>query len=155
RRCRATTWPIRTPPTSAWPASAATRSKTMPAAAAFRSSSPRSTSGPILATDPLLIYALVLAVGYVAGTVSGIVGTGATIILLPVLVFAFGPRQAIPIMAIVALMSNFAKITAWWRQIDWRACGAYALGGVPGAALGARTMLSLPPRTVDIALGTF
>jgi uncharacterized membrane protein YfcA len=103
----------------------------------------------------MLTYLLVLAVGYVAGTVSGIVGTGATIILLPVLVFAFGPRAAIPIMAIVALMSNFAKITSWWRDIDWRATAAYALGGIPGAALGARTMLSLPPQVVDIALGTF
>jgi uncharacterized membrane protein YfcA len=103
----------------------------------------------------MLTYALVLIVGYVAGTVSGIVGTGATIILLPALVFAFGPRQAIPIMAIVALMSNFAKITSWWREIDWRAVGAYALGGVPGAALGARTMLALPPAVIDVALGVF
>jgi hypothetical protein len=38
----------------------------------------------------VLTYALVLIVGFVAGTVSGIVGTGATIILLPILVFAFG-----------------------------------------------------------------
>jgi uncharacterized protein len=103
----------------------------------------------------VLSYALVLAVGLVAGTVSGIVGTGATIILLPVLVFAFGPRAAIPIMAVVALMSNFAKITSWWKEIDWRAVGSYALGGIPGAALGARTMLILPPHAVDLALGVF
>jgi len=100
-------------------------------------------------------YALVLAVGLIAGLVSGIVGTGATIILLPVLTLAFGPKAAIPIMAVVALMSNFAKITSWWRDIDWRACGAYALGGIPGGALGARTMLSLPSHWVDIALGCF
>jgi len=103
----------------------------------------------------MLSYALVLAVGLVAGTVSGIVGTGATIILLPVLTLAFGPKSAIPIMAVVALMSNFAKITSWWREIDWRATAAYALGGIPGAALGARTMLSLPAQWVDIALGSF
>jgi len=108
-----------------------------------------------LATDPLLIYALVLVVGFAAGTVSGIVGTGATIILLPILVLAFGPREAVPIMAVVALMSNFAKITAWWREIDWRACAAYALGGIPAAALGARTLLVLPERAVDVALGLF
>src|SRR3954452_21424001 len=100
-------------------------------------------------------YALVLAVGLIAGLVSGIVGTGATIILLPVLTLAFGPKAAIPIMAVVALMSNFAKITAWWRDIDWRACVAYAIGGIPGAALGARTMLSLPPQLVDLSLGCF
>jgi len=102
-----------------------------------------------------MTYALVLLVGFVAGTVSGIVGTGATVILLPVLVIVFGPREAVPIMAIVALMSNFAKITSWWREIDWRATAAYALGGIPGAALGARTMLMLPPQLVDIALGSF
>ena len=103
----------------------------------------------------MLTHLLVLVVGYVAGMVSGIVGTGATIILLPVLVFAFGPRAAIPIMAVVALMSNFAKITSWWKEIDWRACGAYALGGVPAAALGARTLLILPERLIDVALGLF
>jgi uncharacterized membrane protein YfcA len=109
-----------------------------------------------LATDPAFAtYLLVLVVGFVAGTVSGIVGTGATIILLPALVFAFGPKAAIPIMAIVALMSNFAKITSWWREIDWRATTAYAVGGIPGAALGARTMLILPAHTIDAALGLF
>jgi uncharacterized membrane protein YfcA len=103
----------------------------------------------------MIAYALVLAVGTIAGLVSGIVGTGATIILLPVLTIAFGPKEAIPIMAMVALMSNFAKITSWWREIDWRACAAYAAGGIPGAALGARTMLALPSQLVDIALGCF
>lgn len=106
-------------------------------------------------TDPLLTYGLVLAVGYVAGLVSGVVGTGATVILLPVLVLVFGPREAVPIMAIVALMSNFAKITAWWREVDWRATAAYAIGGIPAAAIGAQTLLILPERSVDIALGLF
>jgi len=103
----------------------------------------------------MIAYALVLAVGLVAGLVSGIVGTGATVILLPVLALTFGPKSAIPIMAVVALMSNFAKITSWWRGIDWRATAVYALGGVPGAALGARTMLVLPSHWVDLSLGCF
>jgi len=103
----------------------------------------------------VLSYALVLAVGFVAGTVSGIVGTGATVILLPVLVIVFGPREAVPIMAIVALMSNFAKITSWWREVDWRACAAYSVTGIPAAALGARTLLVLPSHAVDISIGIF
>jgi uncharacterized membrane protein YfcA len=103
----------------------------------------------------MIIYGLVLVVGFAAGMVSGIVGTGATVILLPILVLAFGPREAVPIMAVVALMSNFAKITSWWREIDWRACAAYALGGIPAAALGARTLLVMPEKIVDAALGVF
>jgi uncharacterized membrane protein YfcA len=100
-------------------------------------------------------YLLVLAAGLVAGTVSGIVGTGSSIILVPILVIAFGPKQAVPIMAIAALMANLARILAWWREVDWRAGAAYAVTAAPAAALGAGTLLVLPVRLVDGALGAF
>lgn len=100
-------------------------------------------------------YVLVLIVGLVAGVVSGVIGTGSSIMLLPILVFEYGPKQAVPIMAIAALMSNLARVAAWWREVDWRAFAAYSLPGVPAAALGARTLLILPSRVVDIALGLF
>jgi uncharacterized membrane protein YfcA len=98
---------------------------------------------------------LVLAVGLVAGTLGGIVGFGSSIMLMPVLVYSFGPREAVPIMAIGAVMANLSRVAAWWREIDWRACGAYAATAVPGAAIGARTLLVLPPRVVEVALGVF
>ena len=97
----------------------------------------------------------VLAVGLVAGIVSGIIGTGSSIMLVPVLIYAFGPREAVPIMAVAAVMANLSRILAWWREVDWRACAAYAAGGVPAAAAGARTLLALPPRAVDLAIGVF
>jgi uncharacterized protein len=102
-----------------------------------------------------LIYLFVCMVGLVAGTISGIVGTGSSIMLVPVLVFAFGPKQAVPIMAVAAVMANLSRVLAWWREVDWRACAAYALPGIPAAALGARTLLVLPARAVDIAIGSF
>ncbi len=97
----------------------------------------------------------VLAVGLVAGTISGIVGTGSSIMLMPVLVYAYGPKQAVPIMAVAAVLANVSRILAWWREVDWRACAAYSLTGVPAAALGARTLLALPSRAVDISIGLF
>ncbi len=100
-------------------------------------------------------YLFVLLVGLVAGALTGIVGTGSSIMLLPVLVIQFGPKQAVPIMAISGLMANIAKTAAWWREIDWRASAAYAATGIPAAALGAQTLLVLPPRWVDGALGVF
>jgi uncharacterized membrane protein YfcA len=100
-------------------------------------------------------YVFVLAVGLMAGAVSGVIGTGASIMLMPVLVFEFGPKQAVPVMAIAALMSNVGKLAAWWREVDWRAFAAYAVPGIPAAAAGARTLLVLPPRLVDLALGAF
>ena len=102
-----------------------------------------------------MTYVFVCMVGLVAGTISGIVGTGSSIMLVPVLVYAFGPKQAVPIMAVAAVMANVSRVLAWWREVDWRACAAYALPGIPAAALGARTLLVLPARTVDIAIGLF
>ena len=98
---------------------------------------------------------LVLVLGLLAGTIAGVVGTGSSIILIPALVLQFGPQQAIPIMAIAALMANISRVLVWWREIDWPACAAYAVTGVPAAVLGARTLLVLPPRLVDGVLGAF
>lgn len=100
-------------------------------------------------------YIFVLAVGLLAGMISGVIGTGSSIMLLPVLVYNFGPKQAVPIMAVAAVMSNLSRILVWWRVVDWRACFAYSITGIPAAALGARTLLSLPPHLIDIALGLF
>jgi uncharacterized membrane protein YfcA len=102
-----------------------------------------------------LNFLFVLAVGLVAGTLSGIVGTGSSIMLMPVLIHAYGPKQAVPIMAVAAVLANLSRILAWWREVDWRACAAYSLTGIPAAALGARTLLALPSRTVDMAIGVF
>ncbi|MEW6644648.1 MAG: sulfite exporter TauE/SafE family protein [Pseudomonadota bacterium] len=103
----------------------------------------------------ILAFTFVLAVGLVAGTISGIVGTGSSIMLVPVLVYEFGPKQAVPIMAVAAIMANLSRILAWWREVDWRACAAYALPAIPAAALGARTLLVLPAPLVDLCIGLF
>lgn len=100
-------------------------------------------------------YTFVLLAGFAAGCLSGVIGTGSSIVLLPVLVHAFGPKQAVPIMAIAAVMANLSRVLAWWREVDWKAVAAYAVTGVPAAALGACTLLALPPHIIEIALGVF
>jgi uncharacterized protein len=102
-----------------------------------------------------LSFLFVFAVGLVAGTISGIVGTGSSIMLMPVLIYQYGPKQAVPIMAVASVMSNFARIMAWYREVDWRACAAYSIPAIPAAALGARTLLVLPSHTVDVSIGLF
>jgi uncharacterized membrane protein YfcA len=98
---------------------------------------------------------LVLVVGLFAGTLGGIVGTGSSLVLMPILVVMFGPRQAVPIMAIAAILGNFGRVLAWRRDIDWRACGAYCSTAVPGAMIGARLLLTIPPGVAETALGVF
>jgi len=40
-----------------------------------------------------LDFLFVLTVGLIAGTISGIVGTGSSIMLMPVLIYEYGPKQ--------------------------------------------------------------
>ena len=100
-------------------------------------------------------FALVLLLGLVAGTVGGIVGFGTSIMLMPALVLVFGPREAVPIMAIAAIMANASRVAAWWREVNWRVTVAYSVTGIPAAALGAHTLLTLPPGIVEAVLGIF
>lgn len=100
-------------------------------------------------------FALVLVLGLVAGTLGGIVGFGTSIMVMPALVLVFGPREAVPIMAIASVMANASRVAAWWREVDWRAVGAYSATAMPAAALGAATLLALPGRAVEAVLGLF
>jgi uncharacterized membrane protein YfcA len=103
----------------------------------------------------MLSYLFILTVGLVAGCVSGVIGTGSSIMLLPVLVYVYGPKQAVPIMAVAAILANVARVSAWWRVVDWRAVAAYAVPGAIAASLGARTLLALPANAIEAGLGLF
>ncbi|HUJ00035.1 MAG TPA: sulfite exporter TauE/SafE family protein [Usitatibacter sp.] len=100
-------------------------------------------------------YAILLAVALAAGTLGGVVGTGSSMVLMPFLVVLFGPKHAVPIMAIAAILGNLGRVIAWRRLVDWRAVAAYSATAIPGAALGVRSLLALPARAVDVALGLF
>ena len=100
-------------------------------------------------------YLVLLAAGLFAGTLGGIVGTGSSLVMMPFLVVMFGPRQAIPIMAVAAIMGNLGRVLAWRRDIHWRSCAAFCATAVPGAVVGARWLLEIPPGVAEAALGIF
>ena len=100
-------------------------------------------------------YLFVLVLGLFAGTLGGIVGTGSSLVLMPALVILFGPREAVPIMAIAAILGNLGRVIAWWREIRWRSCAAYCSTAIPGAMAGARLLLTIPAGVAELALGVF
>lgn len=100
-----------------------------------------------------LAYGLIAVIGVFAGTVGGVIGFGSSIILMPILVWVFGPKQAVPIMAVAALFANASRVWIWWRVISWPPVFYYCLAGMPAAALGARTFVALTPKLVEAVLG--
>lgn len=103
----------------------------------------------------MLALIVLFVIALAAGALGGLVGTGSSLVLLPALVVLYGPRVAVPVMGIAAVLANVARIAAWWRHIRWRPVLAYAAPGTPAAVLGAHTLLTIPQTLVDALLGVF
>ena len=104
----------------------------------------------------LLLQALVLgALGLGAGVLGGVIGFGTTIILMPALVYFYGPIQAIPVIALVATVANLSRIFLWWSVINWKVCFVYSVTAIPAVILGVNTLVTLDDRLVEITLGLF
>ena len=104
----------------------------------------------------LLLQALVLgALGLGAGVLGGVIGFGTTIILMPALVYFYGPIQAIPVIALVATVANLSRIFLWWSVINWKVCFVYSVTAIPAVMLGVNTLVTLNDRLVEITLGLF
>ena len=103
----------------------------------------------------LLPMLLICAVGLGAGVLGGVIGFGTTILLMPPLVHFYGPMTAVPVIALVAIVANLARVGLWWRSIDWKLCGVYAATSVPAVVLGAHTLVQFNARMIELILGLF
>ena len=104
----------------------------------------------------LIVQGIVLgSLGLGAGVLGGVIGFGTTIILMPALVYFYGPIQAIPVIALVATVANLSRIFLWWSVIQWRVCLVYSLAAIPFTVFGVNTLVRLDERLIEITLGIF
>ncbi|WP_446323606.1 TSUP family transporter [Acinetobacter sp. 1207_04] len=87
-----------------------------------------------------MIYVVLALIGVLSGMISGIVGTGSSIILLPILAYIFGAKLAVPIMAIAAIMGNISRVMLWRHELNIKAFLLFTSVGIPAAVLGANTL---------------
>jgi uncharacterized membrane protein YfcA len=99
------------------------------------------------------------AVGLVAGTVSGLLGIGGGIVLVPAFTLWVGMplRRALgtSLLVIAILVIPGTIVHAMLGHIDWAIFLALTIGVVPGARLGARIALGVRERTLRMAVGAF
>ena len=96
-----------------------------------------------------------LLVGLVAGLLSGSVGFGGGMVLLPVITYFYGVEVAVPVSTIAQLVSNLSRVGMGWKQINWKAAGQFLLLAVPFTALGALGFAKFPKGPMTIVLCVF
>ena len=84
-----------------------------------------------------MMWITLIIVGFIAGALSGSVGFGGGMILLPVITFFFGVQVAVPVSTIAQLMSNLSRSVMGWRSIRWRQVAWFLVPALPFTALGA------------------
>ena len=105
--------------------------------------------------DPLLLAFLIGLAALAASIMGGIAGIGTAIAMIPVLTFAFGIREAIPIITVAMLLNNGSR---WWANrayIDYRVVGFFVLGAVPMSVVGGAVFANAPADLLARGLGIF
>ena len=87
---------------------------------------------------------ILLAVGFIAGLLSGAVGFGGGMILLPVLTTFYGVEVAVPVSTIAQMLSNLSKMGMGFRNIEWKQAGRFLILAAPLTALGAYGFAVVP-----------
>ena len=94
--------------------------------------------------------------GALAGSlVGGLAGFGAGITLLPILVWVFGARAAVPILTVTMIVGNLSRI--WWSRhdVDMRVVLTFIAGAVPATALGVMLFAGIGGDWLGRAIGLF
>lgn len=84
----------------------------------------------------LLVVALLVAATYGTAVLSAVAGFGDAVLLLPVFVGAFGPREAVAVLTVTQLASNGSRVRFNRTQVDRHSVGLFAVGAVAAAVSG-------------------
>lgn len=101
----------------------------------------------------MLTYLEIFIASIIAGALDTVAGFGGGLLLIPILVLAAGPKDAILLSAIIPLGWNLVRIIYLRPWIDWRAVLLFSLGIVPGAIAGAHLFRSFDADSLRTWIG--
>ena len=101
------------------------------------------------------VIVIFIIVGFVAGFLSGAVGFGRGMIILPVISSFYGVVVAVPVATIAQLMSNLSKMGFGFGEIQWKKVGMFLILAAPLTALGAVGFAFAPKQLLTRILAVF
>lgn len=101
--------------------------------------------GPIRGNEDTMLDAVILIIAaFAAGLLSGTVGFGGSMILLPAMTSCYGIEVAVPMSTIAQLLSNLFRVGAGFRCIRWRKAAFFLILAAPLTLLGAYWFVVVP-----------
>lgn len=100
-------------------------------------------------------WAAALGLALAAGTLSGISGFGAGLMLSAYLLPVLGARIAVPVLAVAMVPTNFGRIWAFRQGLDLRRALPVLAGVLPGSLVGATAFAALSGPMADLVVGAF
>jgi uncharacterized membrane protein YfcA len=104
--------------------------------------------------DPVVVGGIIAA-ALAASTLSAVTGFGGAAIMLPVLVAAFGIRDAVPILTVVQLIGNGSRVWLNRSELHFNVVRWFAVGAVPAAIVGSVIFANAPAAVLVRVLGVF
>ncbi len=75
--------------------------------------------------------------------------------MLPILIWAFGVRDSIPILTVAQLLGNLSRVWFNRTEVDAHVVGWFALGAVPAAVVGGALFATAPAPSLSRLMGAF
>lgn len=110
---------------------------------------------PDITLDMGLELAVLSVAAFATATLSAIIGMAGGVVLLTVMLFFYDPAAAIPLHAIVQLVSNGSRTALQWPNVQRSIVLPFCLLLLPAGYLGVKLALSLPPEATRAAIGVF
>ena len=94
--------------------------------------------------EDLIIWQLVVlfVVAALGMSLSGVAGFGGGVIVLPVLVWMYGPEVAVPVVAVFQLIGTSMRVWLNRDAMNWKVVAWFAAGSTPFAILGSFLFIS-------------
>lgn len=103
----------------------------------------------------MIKISLLVVLGFLIFVLSTLSGGGASLLLMPLIIFVAGAKSVAPIMTLGIAMSSSSRVFLFFKEIDWNLFKWLLPSTIVGSVLGARLFASLSSDWIQIIIGIF